>query len=214
MRRQNIGFTLIELLVVIAIIAILAGLLLPALANARSRARTVHCVNQLRQIGLAVRLYADDNEDRLPRGRHPRPQESWLITLGPYVESNLLYRCSMDENLIRKYSYAINDFLTPTPSGAPDLDFSKATSVPAPADTFYMTETDKEFSGSDHFHFADADAGGYTPATFGESVAVQRHLGAANYLFVDGHVETMRWTVVERKLVTPGDRLVRPDGHR
>ncbi|HOX01080.1 MAG TPA: type II secretion system protein [Candidatus Paceibacterota bacterium] len=60
------GFTLIELLVVVAIIAILAGMLLPVLSKAKAKSHRVHCVNSLRQLGLGLTMYADENKDRLP----------------------------------------------------------------------------------------------------------------------------------------------------
>jgi prepilin-type N-terminal cleavage/methylation domain-containing protein/prepilin-type processing-associated H-X9-DG protein len=69
MRTSATGFTLIELLVVIVIIALLAGLLLPVLSNAKSKAQGIYCLNNLKQLQLAWWMYADDNNDKLPENR-------------------------------------------------------------------------------------------------------------------------------------------------
>lgn len=67
-RSRRLGFTLIELLVVIAIISILASLLLPALANAKAKGKRIACVSNIKQVVLALTMFADDNGDRFPWG--------------------------------------------------------------------------------------------------------------------------------------------------
>jgi prepilin-type N-terminal cleavage/methylation domain-containing protein/prepilin-type processing-associated H-X9-DG protein len=99
MRRT--GFTLIELLVVIAIIAILAAILFPVFAQARDKARAASCLSNLKQLGLAQSMYAQDNDETLPKGYHRLPDGSdypWYLQVAPYTRNVSIFRCPSDRN--------------------------------------------------------------------------------------------------------------------
>ena len=89
------AFTLIELLVVIAIIAILAGMLLPALARAKEYGRRIACINNLRNLGMSVIMYGDENEGKFPPQRGPEAGR-WPSALSAYYKNLKILRCPND----------------------------------------------------------------------------------------------------------------------
>ncbi len=196
------AFTLIELLVIIAVIAILAGLLLPALSRAKETARATQCLSQMRQIGLAVRLYAEDNEDEFPRSQHSAFSHGQL-TWGRAVAAQLgfttttwtnlltgVYHCPSDRRTT-PWSYGLNVYF----ELGPDDDFEgkpqtwrRTSAVPNPSATVLFAEN---ASSADHimpnFWTAPQDA---------VDVASRRHGKRANYTFVDGHAKAREFKTI------------------
>jgi prepilin-type processing-associated H-X9-DG protein len=134
-----------------------------------------------------------------------------VSTLQPYCSGTNLWRCPRDAHQTRRYSFALNDYLLPAPhADAPD--YSKLTQVPSPTLTLWLAECADGYVSNDHFHFSEANDGDYTPPGFAAQVASQRHLTAANYLFVDGHAQLRKWSLVLAELNSPGSRFVNPAG--
>jgi prepilin-type N-terminal cleavage/methylation domain-containing protein len=104
-RENRRAFTLIELLVVIAIIAVLAALLLPALARAKERTLTTACKSNLHQIGLGMKLYAEDNKGLYPLcgGLFAWPADSWVHQLYAYTPTTNVFHCPADRLSIFSY---------------------------------------------------------------------------------------------------------------
>jgi len=209
--QQVWAFTLIELLVVIAIIAILAAILFPVFAQAREKARQASCLSNMRQMGLAVNMYAQDYDESFPLDSHTGTNASWvwLHTLEPYTKNKLLYRCPSDPSTnwttplpgfrtVRKTSYITNFWMLPK-LGVDELTthctgYNTLASVKAPARTIYISEA-KPNATIDHYHSAawrwPNDCGTFFLPE--DELAMNWHLGGANYTFVDGHARWLRF---------------------
>ena len=206
-RRTPIrGFTLIELLVVIAIIAILAAILFPVFAQARDKARQVGCLSNLRQIGLATQLYAQDY-DETPPPRHvpdilfqfgdPKvyaKSPNFLGSILPYTTTRVIFYCP---SAIWNLPYAPKA-MTPTPLSDTNLLGNGVVIgrplavIDRPAEVIYIQELNWRI---DNAQLRPARVGNGTTFTawhytspIGEGYS-NLHQGGGNFVFEDGHVK-------------------------
>jgi prepilin-type N-terminal cleavage/methylation domain-containing protein/prepilin-type processing-associated H-X9-DG protein len=202
------AFTLIELLVVIAIIAILAAMLLPALSRAKQTAWTTSCNSNLHQIGLGMRMFADDNNESYPESGttiywgtvdYAPPLGSgkpgWLEQIFPYVGNTNVYNCpgnvQLQSNLRGPFNYFNGCNAAYVNAG--QFAAVKATAIMYPSAFVLGGDTAGTKGGPVLFDPLDADKDDYTQNCVGGAADPslteywQIHSKGQNVMFADGH---------------------------
>ena len=214
MRKQS-GFTLIELLVVIAIIAILAAILFPVFARARENARKANCQSNLKQIGTAARMYAQDYDetntllwyDMDGSGDQTADVDyTWRTALYPYVKNAGLFQCTskkMTSTFVvgfdqgKNGGYGLNAVHWAT--GNPVPPYGQADSaVEYPSSTILAGET----NGGESFANDGANTHGFVRSPSGTYPEAWRHSDGSCYLYCDGHVKWLKATQLNCKAGT------------
>ena len=189
------GFTLIELLVVIAIIAILAAILFPVFAKAREKAKQSTCQSNLKQIGLAIRMYAEDYDDGMPPCRNATSSKYWPDYIGPYVQAksvSKIFICPAGDPKKYWQTYgAVNtgNYFNYSYIHIGDMDPAYLASYPVRRlnQCQYPDKQAIIIDGKTLAFFGDIWSWNGT-SPFSRYADIARHNGGINALFADGHV--------------------------